>query len=73
MWLKERMQSGLQMTDTLGGQQGAGYLFFAQTKGDLAYPVHRMVLETTNPGSELSGATMIPQMGCGSGSDTWWG
>ena len=33
-------------------------------QGELAYPVHHMVLETTsrNQGSELSGATMTPQM-----------
>ena len=37
--------------------------FFGPDQGELAYPVHHMVLETTprNQGSELSGATMILQ------------
>jgi hypothetical protein len=39
-------------------------MFFGPDQGELAYPVHHMALETTsrNQGSELSGATMIPQM-----------
>ena len=38
--------------------------FFSPDQGELVYPVHHMVLETTsqNQGSELSGATMIPEM-----------
>ena len=40
------------------------FFFPVQTKGEPAYLVHQMVLETTsrNQGPELSGATMIPQM-----------
>ena len=38
--------------------------FFCPDQGELAYPVHHMVLETTfgNQGSELSSATIIPHM-----------
>ena len=40
----------------------AGFFFWVQTKGELAHPVHHVVLETTsrNQGSELS-SSMIPQ------------
>ena len=40
------------------------FLVFCPDQGELAYPVHHMVLETTsqNQGSELSGSTMIPPM-----------
>ena len=40
------------------------FLFFGPDRGELAYHVRHMVLETTsrNQRSELSGATMIPQM-----------
>ena len=39
-------------------------IFFGLDQGELVYPVHHMVLETTswNQGSEPSGATMIPKM-----------
>jgi hypothetical protein len=38
--------------------------FFGPDQGELAYPAHHMVLETTsrNQGSELSGAAMIAEM-----------
>ena len=38
--------------------------FFGPHQGELPYPVHHMVLETKprNQGSEVSGATMLPQM-----------
>ena len=41
--------------------------FFVQTKGELAYRAHHTVLETTsrNQSSELSSATMIPQVTVG--------
>ena len=37
---------------------------FGPDQSELAYPAHHLALETTsrNQGSELSGATMIPQM-----------
>jgi hypothetical protein len=47
-----------------GGVVQGSCFFFGPDQDELAYPVHRMVLETTsrNQGSELFGATMIPQM-----------
>ena len=38
--------------------------FFGSDQDELTYPAHHMVLETTSrsQGSELSSATMIPQM-----------
>ena len=43
--------------------------FFGPDQDELAYPAHHMVLETPsrNQGSELSSATMIPQMTAGAG------
>ena len=43
---------------------GNTFVLFGPDQGELAYPAHHMVLETTsrNQSSELSGATMIPQM-----------
>ena len=40
------------------------HFVFGPDQDELAYPAHHMVLETAsrNQGSELSGATMIPQM-----------
>ena len=42
----------------------ASIVCFVPTEGELAYPVHRAVLETMSRsrGSELPGTTMIPQM-----------
>ena len=51
------------------GEDPAWHLFvclfvFGLDQGELAHPVHHVVFETTsrNQGSELSGATMIPQI-----------
>ena len=40
------------------------FVYFGQDQDELAYPAHRVVLETTsqNQGSELSNSTMIPPM-----------
>ena len=47
-----------------GHERPIPFLCLVQTKGELAYPVHQMALETTfrDQGSELSSDPMIPQM-----------
>ena len=50
--------------DMISGTTFFFFFYFGPDQDELAYPVHHMVHETTSrsQGSELSGATMIPQM-----------